>query len=205
MNYFRLALIAFSMAAAQLLAAQDDVEPDELFTGDLDGIKRRGELRVLVTGTPDLDEIPRRISPRSYDRIFLSDIAESQGLVLKYVCVEKFTDLIPALNEGRGDIIADNISITREHRKFLDYTVPLSSVQDQIVAAKNNDAVRNEADLAGKTIYVEAGTTYVNSLNQPGVQKDLLQCRLQPLFQILRRGQCPFRKLQPGGASRLRL
>lgn len=164
MNYFRLILIALSMAAAQFLAAQDDVEPDELFTGDLDGIKRRGELRVLVTGTPDLDEIPRRISPRSYDRIFLSDIAESQGLVLKYVCVEKFSDLIPALNEGRGDIIADNISITRERRKFVDYTVPLSSVQDQIVTAKKNDAVRKEAELAGKTIYVEADTTYVNSL-----------------------------------------
>lgn len=166
MKYFLTAIFFLCIVAMpQFLRAQDDMEPDELFTGDLDGIKRRGELRVLATATPDLDEIPRRISPRAYDRVFLSDIAESQGLVLKYVYVEKFSDLIPALREGRGDIIADNISITKERRKLVDYTIPLSSVQDQIVVRKNNNKIRAESDFAGKNIYVEAGTTYLDSLN----------------------------------------
>ena len=159
----QLVLLFLIVLTTQSLHAQE--EPDELFTGDLDGIKKRGELRVLVTATPELDEMPRRISPRDYDRIFLSDIAESMGLVLKYVYVEKFSELIPALREGRGDIIADNISITGDRKKLVDYTVPISSTQDQIVTARNNKKIRNEADFTGKNIYVEANTTYIGSFH----------------------------------------
>ncbi|OGV31247.1 MAG: hypothetical protein A2020_01330 [Lentisphaerae bacterium GWF2_45_14] len=140
-------------------------ESEALFTGDLDAIKKRGELRILVTATPELDEMTRRISPREYDRIFLSDIAENMNVVLKYVYVEKFSDLIPALRDGRGDIIADNISITGARKKLVDYTMPISSTQDQIVAAKSNRKVKSENDLANKNIYVEADTTYVGSFN----------------------------------------
>lgn len=133
--------------------------------GDISEIRRRGELRILMTASPEIEGLPKRVSPRDYDRILLKMLAERINVPLKIVYVEKFDDIIPSLIRGYGDIIADNISIQEERKALVNFSLPLSFVQDQIVTRINNRNVNRLEDLNGKVIYYEAGTSYLKSLD----------------------------------------
>ena len=155
------AFFLFFMGFACLFSQDNET----LFTGDLNEIKKRGELRVLMTDTPELDGIPRRVSPRDYDKVFLFDIAESLNVTLKVVYVETFAEIFPALLNGKGDIIADNLGVNDERKKILSYTVPLCSIQDQLICPKKDTRIKTKADLDGAGIFFEADTAYINSIN----------------------------------------
>ncbi len=132
--------------------------------GDISEIRRRGEIRILMTASPELDGLPRRISPRDYDRALLLSLAERLNVRLKLVYLERFDELIPALNSGQGDIIADNLGVYDERKKIISYTVPLCSVQDQIITGIKNVGISDKDDLGGKEILYENGTGYLKSL-----------------------------------------
>ncbi len=133
---------------------------------DLSSIRDCGELRILMTASPDLEELPRRVSPRDHDMAILLKLAERLKVSLKIIYVEKFEDMIPALLRGDGDIIADNICVTEARKKILAFSTPLSTIQDQIIAGAACPDAKDIKSLAGKKIMYEKGTSYIDSLKK---------------------------------------
>jgi membrane-bound lytic murein transglycosylase F len=54
----------------------------------------------------------------------LKEFANELGVELEIKIVNNLDDLIPMLNNGEGDIIACNYTITRERKKQIDFSLP---------------------------------------------------------------------------------
>jgi membrane-bound lytic murein transglycosylase F len=139
----------------------EQAEEPRLYTGDLKTLKGHGRLRILIPANiGGVFYLPRAGWPVEAQHEAAADFALSQGLEPELVAVERFTDLIPSLLEGRGDIIAANLTITENRRKNMGFSVPLTTVRQQVLVAVSQDGIRNEKDLAGKRVMVNRGSSF---------------------------------------------
>lgn len=89
-------------------------------------------------------------------------------------------DLLPALIEGRGDIVAAGLTISPERAKQVDFTRPyIRNVTEVVVAAPGTKKLESLDDLSGKEIYVRPDTSYAASLAR--LNKDLKARGLAPV------------------------
>ncbi|MFP2905563.1 transporter substrate-binding domain-containing protein [Pyxidicoccus sp. 3LFB2] len=138
--------------------------PEPPFTGDLKELRKRGTLRVLIEGTEE-DFLPREGMPKAQDRALLERFAEKHGLAVEFLAVQSFDRLIPLLREGRGDIIAADLTVTPERAKELAFTRPLARVNEVVVGKRGaQNLPRTVGELAGRTVHVRASSTFAASL-----------------------------------------
>ncbi|MBR9980959.1 MAG: transporter substrate-binding domain-containing protein [Desulfatitalea sp.] len=78
-----------------------------------------------------------------------------------------FEELLPALRDGRGDIVAAGLTITDERRKEVAFTQPyFTDINEVLVTSGPMAEIQSLADLYGRTIHVLAGSSYVSHLQQ---------------------------------------
>lgn len=78
-----------------------------------------------------------------------------------------FERLIPALQEGRGDIAAAGLTITPQRKKQVAFTAPyIRDVKEIIVASKNVRGLEKLSNLAGRMVYVVSGSSYLQHLKR---------------------------------------
>ncbi|PSQ91186.1 MAG: lytic transglycosylase F [Proteobacteria bacterium SW_6_67_9] len=75
------------------------------------------------------------------------------------VPVDRFSELIPALLDGRGDLIAANLAMTEANRERIAFSVALDH-RRQLVVKRRDDELAAPADLAGRRITIGAGSRY---------------------------------------------
>jgi membrane-bound lytic murein transglycosylase MltF len=76
-------------------------------------------------------------------------------------------DLIPFLEQGRGDFAAAGLTITPERLERLDFTVPTwDGVNELIVTGPGAPALQSLDDLSGKTVYVRRSSSFFTSLER---------------------------------------
>ncbi|MDP5054186.1 MAG: lytic transglycosylase F [Congregibacter sp.] len=81
--------------------------------------------------------------------------------------------LIPALLEGRGDIVAAGLTITPEREDIVDFSIAASKPLNEIlVTGPSAPKIDRLEDLSGKTVYLRESSSYRESV-------DLLNARLQ--------------------------
>lgn len=85
-------------------------------------------------------------------------IADQIGVELQVVDME-FDSLIPALQSGRGDIVVAGLTITDERSNDVDFSDTYADSKQMIVVPAAGSIVASEADLPGKVIGVQVGTT----------------------------------------------
>jgi len=67
--------------------------------------------------------------------------------------------IIPGLMNGNYDCLISAMTITPEREKQIDFSTPYFSIKQAIVVKAENTTVKGPADLAGKTVTVQNGTT----------------------------------------------
>ncbi len=145
---------------APLPAEADQPEP-RLLTGDLGELKQHGRLRILIPANiGGVFYLPRAGWPVEAQHEAAADFARTQGLQPELVPVETFAGLIPALLEGRGDIIAANLTITESRREKIGFSVPLTSVRQQVMVAAAQQEIRSEEDLVDRRVMVQRGSSF---------------------------------------------
>ena len=73
--------------------------------------------------------------------------------------------LFAALNEGRGDIVAANLTITEDRLEKVDFTDPvLKNVHEILVTGPSAPAIEKPEDLSGKELYVRKSSSYYEHL-----------------------------------------
>ncbi len=85
-------------------------------------------------------------------------IAEKLGMQLE-IADMNFDSLLDALDAGTVDFIAAGMSIKPEREKQADFTVSYFNASQTVVLLNTNDTIQTIADLEGKKIGVQAGTT----------------------------------------------
>ncbi|ASK34059.1 ABC transporter substrate-binding protein [Alcanivorax sp. N3-2A] len=131
-------------------------------TGDLDALRERGVLRLLA---PRFDEelgLVREGIPLQEFREQAERMAESLGLEPRWVYADSFEQLGVMLNDGRGDIIVTNYSVTRERSESMAFCTPVAVIREYLVvnADRQGDTL---ASLGKLRIAVPRGTAYAET------------------------------------------
>jgi len=129
-----------------------------LHTDDLTGILERGVLRVLVKSDDDR-HLPREGDPLLQERDLAQRFAESLGLEMQIVTLDTFSRLLPALQDGFGDLVAANLTVTPEREQSVSFTVPLDRRFEMLVLATGRELPEEAQDLTGK-LGVRAGSSF---------------------------------------------
>lgn len=138
----------------------------EIETGDLNALRQRGELRILALRNPaGAEHLPRQGAAQNSERELLEKFAGKQGLRARMVYVERYSDLLPWLIEGKGDIIADNMTATDERKAKIAFTLPVAYVREQIIA-RAGDPLQDKDGLAGRSVAVHASDSFLAGLKR---------------------------------------
>jgi membrane-bound lytic murein transglycosylase MltF len=151
-------------------AAAEDAIPDdamlaaatERWTGDLDGMIERRMIRVLTTYSKiNYFGDGGRQRGLIYDafKVFEDDLNRSlkrKELRVHVVFLPVPHDqLIPALLEGRGDVVAAGTLLTEWRRAQVDTAIPtLTNVSSLIVSGPGVPPVATPEDLSGRTLFL---------------------------------------------------
>ena len=104
-----------------------------------------------------LDTQTREFS--GFDIDLIKAVADKAGYDVKIMNMG-FDALIPALSSGTIDVIASGISITEERQKKVDFTTPYyQSGLSYLIRKDSVDQIKTFADLKGKRLAVQIGTT----------------------------------------------
>jgi membrane-bound lytic murein transglycosylase F len=153
----RAALDAFITEKALLQYAE------EAFTGDLEGVKKRGVLRVLTRNNP-VTYFLHRGEQAGFDYELAQLAAEALGVRLEVVVPPSRDLLIPWLLEGRGDVIAASLTVTPERRRQVAFSRPYLEVRELLVAGKGARPLASLAELKGATVHVRRSSSYFQTL-----------------------------------------
>jgi membrane-bound lytic murein transglycosylase MltF len=143
------------------------------WTGDLDGMIKRRTIRVLVPYNRTNYFIDKGVQRgityeafRDFEDV-LNKKLKTGNLRVNVVLIPTSRDaLASALLEGRGDIVAANITVTDARRKLADFTLPtLTGVKEVVVQAPGSTAkLASLDDLAGQTVYVRERSIYFDNV-----------------------------------------
>jgi len=144
------------------------------WTGDLDGMIKRRQIRVLVTYSKTHFFVDRGTQRGlTYDtfRLFEDDLnkkLKSKNIRLHVVFVPvSRDDIIPALLEGRGDVAAANLTITPDRLKQVDFCDPThKNISEIVVTGPGAEPIATVEDLSGKEVYVRKTSSFYESLQK---------------------------------------
>lgn len=127
-----------SALAAALLAGGIAVPA----SADLDDIKKRGALRVLVVeGSPEFYAVKPGEAP-GLDREVLDGFVALQRIAVETVVVPSWAELIPALRDGRGDVLAGGVTVTEARRKLIDFSSEVFPTRHVVVSRRPHPVIR---------------------------------------------------------------
>ena len=100
--------------------------------------------------------------PEGFEVDLMTAIAEQMGLEVNYLPTMKFDALVPAIAAGgTADVSAAGITITPDREAEVDFTDPIMDSNQCIVVKKGSD-IAGSADLSGKIIGGQSGTTGID-------------------------------------------
>ncbi len=138
---------------------------------DLPRIREGGTLRVLMVRQHGADRLPRGDFPLDHERDLAADFAGQLGLEAEIVYTEGHDDLIPALLEGRGDLIVASLTVTPARRKRVAFSAPIDMVREQVVCRQEVSDLAKPADLDGRELAVRPSSSYHATLTK--LQQDV--------------------------------
>lgn len=144
----------------------------ETWTGDLDGMLARGFVRVLTVYNPVFFSYDGKDASGllpEINREFQSRLVRWYGSGDKPLTIVALPlprdQLIPALLEGRGDVIIANLTITPERQRLVDFGNPnLTGVREVLVTGPGAPAIRSLDDLADTGVTVRRSSSYFEHL-----------------------------------------
>jgi membrane-bound lytic murein transglycosylase MltF len=166
------------------------------WTGDLDGMIERRLIRVLTTYSKTsyfIDQgTPRGLVPEAF-KLFEDDLnkrLKNKNVRVQVVIVPVAHDeLVPALLEGRGDIVAAGKLISAWRRAQVDFTHPTrSGISVIAVSGPGVPPINSVQDLAGREIYLrpsDAPKAAVDRFNADLARAGKPPVRIRPAPEVL--------------------
>jgi membrane-bound lytic murein transglycosylase MltF len=168
----------------------------EVWTGDLDVMEERRVIRILTVYSPG-----RYYMDRSEEKGLVKEVAVllekfiNKRLQRKHVIVHVVvipvarSQLIPALLEGRGDLILAGLSITPERQEVVDFSIPATKPLSEILlTGPSAPSLSSIDDLSGQTVYVRHSSSYRESLerlNRRFVEEGRAPVIIEPASELL--------------------
>jgi len=130
--------------------------------------RHQDNLRVL-TWSGGQAYLPRSGNTRNLEITYLKAFAEQHHLIFENIKVEKFSDLIPKLLAGDGDVISANLTMTTSRKKQVSFSDPFIQTNEYLLMGKNSKALKSGEALNGREVVLQKGKSY--EISALGLQK----------------------------------
>src|SRR4249920_3476178 len=157
------------------------ISPEEVkkpWSGDLDGMIKRGFIRVLTVYSKTFYTVDKGIQRgAAYEAgtRFVEDLnkklAKDNKLKQKHIKLRVLFiplgrgELLPALAAGKGDIAMAGLGITEEREKLVDFSSPIvPNIKVVVVSGPASPAISSVDDLAGKQVFVRRSSVHYELL-----------------------------------------
>jgi membrane-bound lytic murein transglycosylase MltF len=142
--------------------------------GDFDAMKKRRVIRVLLVYNKTNNFIDKGAQRGiTYDafKMFEDELNKKYktGNMKIHVVFRPLgrSDLEAALLDGRGDIVAANVTVTPERLARVDFSNPtVKNVSEILVSGPTSEAIAAVDDLSGREVFVRKGSIYHESLEK---------------------------------------
>jgi len=159
----------------------------EKFTGDLPEMRKRKRIRALVTYSKT-DFFFHQGGAKGvqtellheYEKFLNQGVKRAEDRIQITFLPVTFTELLPALLQGKGDIAAAFLTITPRREKKVSFASGAKlKVSELVVTNKAVKPLEKIENLAGKTVYVLSQSSYVEHLRQ--LNETFRQKKLAPI------------------------
>jgi len=145
------------------------------FEIDLQEIRGRGKL-IAVTDYNSTNYFIYRGEPMGFQFEMLRALSDHLNIKLEVVVENDLEAAFQKLINGECDLIANNLTVTRERSKRVDFTYPIGQTRQVLVQHKprgwrnlttveiEQTLIRNQLDLAGKKVFVQRNTAFARRL-----------------------------------------
>ena len=143
---------------------------------DWDKIKNNGTLRIIVPYFSQQNLLlPRNSSSYNNELKLIIRFCEEHNLTPVIITAKKFSNLLPSLEEGLGDIVVANLTITDARKDKIKFTNPLVYASEQLVVAKSFKKKISKGNLTNIKIGARKHTSFMDTLvtikeKQPQIQ-----------------------------------
>ncbi len=176
---------------------------------DFEQIQERGKL-VVVTDYNSTSYFIYRGQPMGYQYQMLQELANFLDLRLEVKVSNDLEESFNNLNQGNIDLIAINLTVTADRKEKVTFTYPHTQTRQVLVqrmpenyknmhqSQLDDSLVRNQLDLAEKSVYVQKGSVYAARLkslsNEIGADINIIQVPVESeqLIQMVARGEIDY-------------
>lgn len=170
----RLLLLSF---LALFISCQETTEEIPVVEASkrLQEIEKRGKLKVLIDNSSSSYFIYKG-QPMGFEYDLLQRYADHLGTQLEIELIPSIDSMVKLLNSGSFDLVAANLTVTRQRKRILSFTEPFLFTRQVLVQRLpeqhwkmtyeqvENKLVRNPIKLADDTVHVLPGTAYRSRL-----------------------------------------
>jgi membrane-bound lytic murein transglycosylase F len=159
----------------QTKTKQSEVVQNIVYYSDLAQIQQRDTL-IALTGYNAYSYFIYRGQPMGYEYELLNLYAKHLGVKLKIKVLRNITEMFRLLNQGKGDLIAYNLTVTGNRKKEAAFTVPLNTSKQVLVQRRpagwermtldqtRENLIKSPIELIGKEVWVRNGSVYIQRL-----------------------------------------
>ncbi|MBW2387219.1 MAG: transporter substrate-binding domain-containing protein, partial [Deltaproteobacteria bacterium] len=168
-------LILLLTTAVPASAEGDDVlrHANEAWTGDLDGMAKRGFVRILTVHNPlffTFDGVEQRglavELTRAFDKHLANELGRVRSPTVILIPVAR-DELLPGLLAGRGDLVVANLTITPERQKLVAFSAPTyPNISEWVVTGPAAANVVTFDDLAKTGLHLRRSSSYFEHIQQ---------------------------------------
>ncbi|MEQ9466135.1 MAG: transporter substrate-binding domain-containing protein [Ekhidna sp.] len=175
--YVVLCLGVFSCKQSSSSQAKDDYPERDEFVIDLDlgKIKERGYITAIMDNS-STGLFVYKGKTMGYEYELLKMFCEEQGLQLRINITQNLEEAFNKLNTGEGDIMAYNLTVTKERKKRIAFT-HYHNLQRQVLVQRKPrnwrqmklheieaELIRDPVDLIGKEVVVRPHSSYYDRM-----------------------------------------
>lgn len=159
-----------SLVMFSCISKDSVLRKSEVSMRDLAKILADGKL-VAVTDYNSSSYFIYKGEPMGYQYDMLRDLASFLGVKLELIAENDIEKSFEMLNEGKVDIIANNLTITTQRRSAYSFTSPHGETRQVLVQRipleseqQEKPLIRNPLNLSGKVVYVQRSSASAQRL-----------------------------------------
>ena len=142
---------------------------------DLNKIKQRGKF-IALTDNSSTSYFVYKGEPMGYEYELLNAFSKHIGVELEIVIVKNMNTIFDQLNNGEADIIAANLTVTKERAQKVNFTEPLLLTRQVLIQRKpenwqtmtsgeiDKKLIRNTIEIIDKEVHVRKGSSFYSRL-----------------------------------------
>jgi membrane-bound lytic murein transglycosylase F len=170
-----LPLLITPLSCSWLSNLSGDTDTPTHIAQDLEEIRQLNKLKVAIDYN-STNYFIYKGKPMGYQLELLQELCNFLSLRLEVTVSNDVKQNFDKLQSGDIDLIATNLPVTKDHSPTIRFTEPHCYTRQVLVQRKYNnpevsprnqvfnEIIRNQLDLAGKTIYVQKNTNYFQRL-----------------------------------------